>query len=559
MALTKVTYSMINSASVNVEDFGASVSASAATNYQALVDAIAYVCDNNGGEVYLPYLYDIGNNIVTIENGSLPLGASLTIRGRSMGNIDFRPDVNASGIKSSATTILRFNIANPFTRNLILKDLRFQGEPNVTVFGLDFANGAQNVNVTLQNVHVSNMEGPTAICIRTGDAVDTAWSNVNVTGVNTQPNVGIYVSRESPPIVGGAIKYCRRAVQIGPVPTAYARMVNMWMLVLAETGVYMEQPSGAFRNNPSSFINCFIGESSIDSVQIFYGETGGNVAHFTNCIFDRPAAATKPGVEMLGAGTLNFIDCTLSFGASSGQPDISAASSRVVLIGCGSFGQDIITGLAQGRSASIRAAADNQALELVNGTGLPVLGFRRSTQTVRNAGIGYPSGSDNICFGGTTSGIRCTATGVIPALVSDVGIASTNDTLTLGVAGARWTEVFATNGTINTSDERQKQDIALLDDAEKRVAIALKGLVKKFRFKSAVEKKGDDARIHVGVIAQEVKTAFEAEGLDAHRYGIFCYDEWDAEYDAEGKEIQAAGNAYGVRYEELLAFIIAAI
>lgn len=123
----------------------------------------------------------------------------------------------------------------------------------------------------------------------------------------------------------------------------------------------------------------------------------------------------------------------------------------------------------------------------------------------------------------------------------------------LGLSSNRWSVVYAATGTINTSDERAKQDIAALDAAEKRVATALKGLVKKFRFKDAVQAKGDDARIHVGVIAQEVIAAFQAENLDPMRYGIVCYDQWDAEND------RPAGDRYGVRYEELLAFIIAAL
>jgi hypothetical protein len=118
---------------------------------------------------------------------------------------------------------------------------------------------------------------------------------------------------------------------------------------------------------------------------------------------------------------------------------------------------------------------------------------------------------------------------------------------TLGLSSNRWSVVYAATGTINTSDEREKQDIADLDAAEKRVAVALRGLVKKFRFKDAVQAKGDDARVHVGVIAQEVIAAFAAEGLDATRYGLLCYDQWDA------------GERYGVRYEELLAFIISAL
>jgi hypothetical protein len=124
---------------------------------------------------------------------------------------------------------------------------------------------------------------------------------------------------------------------------------------------------------------------------------------------------------------------------------------------------------------------------------------------------------------------------------------------TLGTAALRWSVVYAATGTINTSDGRSKQDLADLDIAERRVAIALKGLVKKFRFKDSVQVKGDAARIHVGVVAQEVIAAFEAEGLDANRYAIVCYDEWEAEED------RPAGNRYGVRYEELLAFIISAL
>jgi hypothetical protein len=124
--------------------------------------------------------------------------------------------------------------------------------------------------------------------------------------------------------------------------------------------------------------------------------------------------------------------------------------------------------------------------------------------------------------------------------------------LNLGSAIARWGTVFATTGTINTSDENEKQDIATLDSSEQAVATRLKGLIKKFKFRDAVESKGGGARIHVGVIAQDVKTAFEAEGLDAHHYGVFCSDTWT---DDDGVE----QTRLGVRYEELFAFIISTL
>jgi len=141
----------------------------------------------------------------------------------------------------------------------------------------------------------------------------------------------------------------------------------------------------------------------------------------------------------------------------------------------------------------------------------------------------------------------------------------TDNSSSLGGASNRWTTVYATTGTIDTSDAREKQDIYLLDEAEKRVALSLKKLVKKFRFKTAVQEKGADARIHVGVIAQEVISAFAAEGLNAHRYGILCYDEWEEQIeklDVSGEVLQEqriAGDMYGIRYNELLAFVIAAL
>ena len=84
-----------------------------------------------------------------------------------------------------------------------------------------------------------------------------------------------------------------------------------------------------------------------------------------------------------------------------------------------------------------------------------------------------------------------------------------------------------------------------------------------YKFNDAVQMKGNDARWHFGVIAQEVKAAFESEGLDAFEYGVLCYDEWDedpgspAVYDGEDLvqaeiECRPAGSRYGIRYDEAL-------
>jgi hypothetical protein len=83
-----------------------------------------------------------------------------------------------------------------------------------------------------------------------------------------------------------------------------------------------------------------------------------------------------------------------------------------------------------------------------------------------------------------------------------------------------------------------KQQIKPIDSAALRAWAKVEYY--QYKFNDAVEKKGESARWHFGLVAQRVKEAFESEGLDAFAYGLLCYDEWEE------------GNRYGIRYEEAL-------
>lgn len=143
--------------------------------------------------------------------------------------------------------------------------------------------------------------------------------------------------------------------------------------------------------------------------------------------------------------------------------------------------------------------------------------------------------------------------------------ADKDDSTDLGRSANRFDDVYATNGTIQTSDQNEKQDIAELSDAERRVAVAAKGLLRKFKWQSAVTEKGNDARTHFGIIAQDLQAAFTAEGLNASNYAMFISTTWwehegNKYYEAEhAPEGATAVTRLGVRYSELLAFMIAAL
>lgn len=153
--------------------------------------------------------------------------------------------------------------------------------------------------------------------------------------------------------------------------------------------------------------------------------------------------------------------------------------------------------------------------------------------------------------------------------------ATRDDVMSLGLAEARFTTVYAASPNINTSDEREKTGIAEPDEALMRAWGKVRFCV--FQFRDAVKSKGADARLHVGVVAQRVRDAFASEGLDASRYGLFCYDEWEDQHEyvsivdkeavldefgdevepavthTERRLVKAAGNRYGIRYAEALA------
>ena len=179
---------------------------------------------------------------------------------------------------------------------------------------------------------------------------------------------------------------------------------------------------------------------------------------------------------------------------------------------------------------------------------------------------------------------------------------SDDNELDLGRSSARYDDIHATNGTIQTSDENEKQDIASLTSAEITAATAISKLFKTYKWKDKEAAKGNDARTHTGVVAQQVQTAMSDAGLNASKYAFWCSDTWwetsteveaveaveakDAVYDDDGNlvieavEAVEAKDAYtridtynseekapegatertrlGVRYPELLAFIGAA-
>jgi len=246
-----------------------------------------------------------------------------------------------------------------------------------------------------------------------------------------------------------------------------------------------------------------------------YGGTGSTSTTFvnlaTNVTGTLPAANGGTGASSLtGAGIVTTTDTQ----TISGQKSFTSYTSQF---------RGITYATTDGSSASNAYLGEDSAYAVVGGANGVVLA----------SGASYPGTARDV---GDTVSWRPFA----------------DATYSLGTGPQRWTAVYAVNGTIQTSDRTEKQQIAELDAAELAVARRIKGLIRKFKFNDSVAEKGDGARIHVGVIAQDVHDAFVAEGLDPYKYGLFCSDTWNT-LDGNSQ------TRLGVRYEELLAFVIAAL
>jgi len=204
-----------------------------------------------------------------------------------------------------------------------------------------------------------------------------------------------------------------------------------------------------------------------------------------------------------------------------------------------------------GFGGSLLVKSNNNATVTLNRTASDgdILAFRKDGTPVGSIG----TFSSDLYIGTNDSGLRFEYAGLNAIVPFDVNSSATSDAATdLGNGSARFKDLYATNGTIQTSDQNEKQQIASLTGAEITAAKAISKLFKTFKWNDSVTEKGDAARTHTGVIAQEVEQAMTDAGLNAGDYAFFISSDWTDEDTGEER------NRKGIRYPQLMSFIGAA-
>ncbi|WP_241696782.1 tail fiber/spike domain-containing protein [Citrobacter freundii] len=122
----------------------------------------------------------------------------------------------------------------------------------------------------------------------------------------------------------------------------------------------------------------------------------------------------------------------------------------------------------------------------------------------------------------------------------------TDNTNALGYSSNRWSVVYAATGTIITSDETLKvKTLATNESAEREAANEIRKNIIRYKFTDAIELKGEEsARVHFGVGAQTVGEIMRKYDLNPDDYAFWC------------KNKTNEGDRYGIRYEELIMFLM---
>jgi len=146
--------------------------------------------------------------------------------------------------------------------------------------------------------------------------------------------------------------------------------------------------------------------------------------------------------------------------------------------------------------------------------------------------------SINIDGGGERAGISFVSDALYPRRNSSL----VDNTLDLGHASYRFDDLFATNGTIQTSDQNEKNTIA---DSDLGLDFINRLSPKSYKF-------NDKTRTHYGLIAQDIETVLSDISKTSENFAGFI--KTDISEEQNGSSYR-----YGLRYHEFIAPLIKAI
>lgn len=171
-----------------------------------------------------------------------------------------------------------------------------------------------------------------------------------------------------------------------------------------------------------------------------------------------------------------------------------------------------------------------------SGTATIVAGETRSSNITYSA-IGENTKYNNTTLLVATEYVSIAQSGMVFTFNGSV-TPDESDNHSIGTANRRWADVYSMTGTINTSDEREKNSISEIPQKYSEMFYKLNPIIYKFN-------NGTSDRFHAGFSAQEVERAMTESGIDSKDFaGLIKSPGADDDF------------IYGLRYGEFIALAV---
>jgi hypothetical protein len=279
------------------------------------------------------------------------------------------------------------------------------------------------------------------------------------------------------------------------------------------------------------------------------------------------------GIELSGSGTSSYLRTvrtsgkTATFGSDASSAFVEAVgstplilytnaaermridSSGNVLVGTtdttpynNSANSTADNGIALGGTGILSVAKFNDSPLIVNRTGTDgiLAEFRKSGSAVGS--ISSNSGSRIVLSLGGNNNAGFTGASSSNAILPTLAGSTDDNTVDLGASSVRFDDIYATNGTIQTSDQQEKNTIT---DSDLGIDFIKRLTPKSYIFNGKT-------RTHYGLIAQDVETVLS--DISKPTSGFAGFIKSDISEAEDGSEYR-----YGLRYGEFVAPLIQAV
>lgn len=498
---------------INVIAYGA-VGDGVTDDFEAIQAASDY-CTANNGVLFFPATTFYSSQTVVFENCNVQ-GTGAVLRSAAQIGVEIGTPSNAFQKSIYGLSVTRENVTAVPTNSV----------------GYSFVNVSNAMFVELKSSHHDK-----GIYMAPGEACRVAYCTFIHPYVHRcNRSWHIYVNgtgyAAENTVIGGRMQMVStRSVDyhIYAERTTGSAAINHWQWY----GVSMESSSDS--TNAISAMNLKRVDSwLITGVRTEGNWTNGDIALDANCSFNR--------IEAL------YTDGTFSVNDLGSNNVLEFRQERQVSGMAEYFKRGVVNSTATAESSSVAMFHREGASKIhvvSDGTSSPSVALGSAGNTSAVEVLWVPSRASMSMRVGGTNIAEVTSAALRPY---------SDNVVSLGGTSNRWTQVYAATGTISTSDRDEKQQIGDIPD---EVLDAWSNVqYSRFKFNDAVQRKGDEARWHVGLIAQDIKDVFEARGLDATHYGLLCFDEWgDSEeiVDEAGNIVSPpvqAGSRWGVRFDE---------